>query len=45
MRKSRFNASQRLAILDSNLKGKKTIEMLCQEHQINPATFYKWAMR
>jgi putative transposase len=42
MRKSRFNASQRQAILDSYLKGKKTVEMLCQEHQISPATFYKW---
>lgn len=45
MRKSRFNACQRQAILDSYLKGKKTGEMLCQEHQISPATFYKWAMR
>ncbi len=42
MRKSRFNASQRQAILDSYLKGNKTVEMLCQEHQISPATFYKW---
>lgn len=42
MRKSRFNASQRQAILDSYLKGNKTVEVLCQEHQISPATFYKW---
>lgn len=42
MRKSRFNASQRQAILDSYLKGKKTVEALCEEHQISPATFYKW---
>ncbi len=42
MRKSRFNASQRQAILDSYFKGKKTVEVLCQEHQISPATFYKW---
>ncbi len=42
MRKSRFNASQRQAILDSYLKGNKTVELLCQEHQISPATFYKW---
>jgi putative transposase len=42
MRKSRFNASQRQAILDSYLKGRKTVEVLCQEHQISPATFYKW---
>ena len=42
MRKSRFSASQRQAILDSYLKGKKTVEALCEEHQISPATFYKW---
>ncbi len=42
MRKSRFNASQRQAILDSYLKGSKTVEALCEEHQISPATFYKW---
>jgi putative transposase len=42
MRRSRFNESQRQAILDSYLKGGKTVEALCEEHQINPATFYKW---
>lgn len=42
MRKSRFNESQRQAILDSHLKGAKTVEQLCEEHQISPATFYKW---
>ena len=42
MRKSRFNTSQREAILDSHLKGRKTVEALCEEHQISPATFYKW---
>jgi putative transposase len=42
MRKSRFSVSQRQAILDSYLKGNKTVEALCEEHQISPATFYKW---
>ena len=42
MRKSRFNTSQRQAILDSYFKGSKTVESLCEEHQISPATFYKW---
>ena len=42
MRKSRFNESQRQSILDSYLKGTKTVEALCEEHQISPATFYKW---
>lgn len=42
MRKSRFNESQRQSILDSYLRGSKTVEALCEEHQISPATFYKW---
>ncbi len=42
MRKSRFNDSQRRAILDGYLKGGKTVESLCEEHQISPDTFYKW---
>jgi putative transposase len=42
MRKSRFNESQRQSILDSHLKGDKTVEALCEEYQISPATFYKW---
>jgi putative transposase len=42
MRKSRFNDSQRKAIVDSYLIGGKTVETLCEEHQISPATFYKW---
>lgn len=42
MRKSRFNDSQRQAIIDSHLKGNKTVEAICEEHQISPATFYKW---
>ena len=42
MRKSRFNESQRKALVDAYLKGNKTVEQLCEEHQISPATFYKW---
>ena len=42
MRKSRFNESQRETILASHLKGGKTVEAICEEHQISPATFYKW---
>jgi putative transposase len=42
MRKSRFNDSQRQYILDIYLKGTKTVDALCEEHQISPATFYKW---
>jgi putative transposase len=42
MRKSRFNESQRQAILESHQRGSKTVDQLCEEHQISPATFYKW---
>lgn len=28
--------------MDSHLQGKKTVEAICEEHQISPATFYKW---
>lgn len=42
MRKSRFSESQREAIVSSHLKGSKTVDALCEEHQISPATFYKW---
>lgn len=42
MRKSRFNENQRKAIVDAYLKGNKTVEQLCEEQQISPATFYKW---
>jgi len=42
MRKSRFNEGQRKAIVDAYLKGNKTVEQLCEEQQISPATFYKW---
>jgi hypothetical protein len=32
MRKSRFNDSQRQAIIDSYLSGKKTVEAICEEN-------------
>ncbi len=45
MRKSRFHESQRQVILDSPLKVQKTVDPLCEAHQISPATFYKWKTR
>lgn len=42
MRKSRFNQSQREAVVSSHMKGDKTVDELCEAHQISPATFYKW---
>jgi len=41
MRKSKFTESQRLAILAKHDAG-VSVEDICREHQISPATFYKW---
>ena len=41
MRKSKFSESQRIAILAKADAG-QNIEAICREHQISPATFYKW---
>jgi putative transposase len=41
MRKSKFSESQRIAILAKSDAG-QSIESICREHQISPATFYKW---
>lgn len=41
MRKSNFSESQRMAILAKQDAG-QSVEDICREHQISPATFYKW---
>ena len=41
MRKSKFSESQRVAILAKSDAG-QNVEAICREHQISPATFYKW---
>ena len=41
MRKSKFTESQRLSILAKQDAG-QSVEDICREHQISPATFYKW---
>ena len=41
MKKSKFTESQRLAILAKKDAG-QSVESICREHQISPATFYKW---
>lgn len=41
MKKSRFTPSQRLAILAKYESG-QTVDAICREYQISPATFYKW---
>lgn len=42
MKKNRFSESQRRSLVNSYEKGTATVEELCKEHQISPATFYKW---
>jgi putative transposase len=41
MRQSKFTESQRMAILAKQDAG-QSVEEICREHQISPATFYKW---
>ncbi len=41
MRKSKFSESQRMAILAKHDAG-QSVDDICREHQISPATFYKW---
>ncbi len=41
MRQSKFNEPQRLAILAKQDAG-QSVETICREHQISPATFYNW---
>jgi len=41
MRKSKFTESQQLAILAKADAG-QSVEDISREHQISPATFYKW---
>lgn len=41
MKKSQFSESQRLAIVAKQDAG-QSVEEICRDHQISPATFYKW---
>ena len=41
MRQSKFKESQRLSILAKQDAG-QSVDSICREHQISPATFYKW---
>ncbi len=41
MRKSKYSESQRMSILAKHDAG-QSVEDICREHQISPATFYKW---
>lgn len=41
MRQSKFSQTQRMAILAKQDAG-QSVENICREHRISPATFYKW---
>lgn len=41
MRQSKFTESQKMAILAKQDAG-QSVEAICRERQISPATFYKW---
>ena len=38
----RFTAQQKVAIVRLHLIEKKPLSEVCQEHQIDPGTFYRW---
>lgn len=41
MRKGKYTETQRMAILAKHDAG-QSVESICREYQISPATFYKW---
>ena len=41
MKKSRFTSQERLAVLAKHESG-TSVDDICREYQISPATFYKW---
>jgi len=41
MKKKTFTKRQRQSVVEEHEKG-KSIEELCREYQISPATFYNW---
>jgi putative transposase len=45
MRKSRFSASQIVAILKQADAGVKAIGQLCRDHGISENTYYRWRRR
>jgi transposase len=38
----RFTAQQKVAVVRLHLIEKKALSEVCQEHRIDPATFYRW---
>jgi putative transposase len=40
--KKRFSEEQIVAILRDGESGQKTVEQLCREHGVSPATYYGW---
>lgn len=44
MKSSKFNETQIVSILKSQ-NSDKTVEIICREHGIAPATFYAWKKR
>jgi putative transposase len=40
--KKRFSEEQIVVILRGGESGEKTVEQLCREHGVSPATYYGW---
>ena len=42
MKSGQYTAEQIIKILDQAQKGEKTVAVICREHGIAEATFYRW---
>ena len=45
MKRRRFSAEEKMAIVLTGLKGEKSISEICREHQITQSQYYKWRDR
>ncbi len=42
MKRRKWNADEKLAIVLMGIKGEKSVAQICREHQISQAQYYKW---
>ena len=42
MKKRKWSADEKLAIVLSGIKGEKSVAEICREHQISQDRYYRW---
>ena len=42
MKRRKWNADEKLAIVLRGIKGEKSVAEICREHQISQTQYYKW---